>query len=158
MHHLRAPKPPSSLPDHFEECFCDREVPWGRVIKYGTLQTAGNPLNAKSEPFPSELSRSLNPAGFGNVVRQNTPGILIFGSQKLSFCTAWVCLSEVSTDLKNTFPCWRKVLHNFVTCSWQFWLSQPVFCVWICSRSPTMQYPISRSHNGLSWYSSVKRV
>ena len=115
MHHLRAPKPPSSLPDHFEECFCDREVPWGRVIKYGTLQTAGNPLNAKSEPFPSELSRSLNPAGFGNVVRQNTPGILIFGSQKLSFRRSWVCLSEVSTVFLNSLPCWRKVLHNFVT-------------------------------------------
>ena len=82
------------------------------MIKYETLQTAGNPLNAKSEHFPSELSRSLNPAGFGNVVRQNTPGILIFGSQKLSLIREWVCLSEVSTDFNNDFPCCRKIVNR----------------------------------------------
>ena len=82
IHYLRAPRPHSSLPDHFEESFCVRKVLWIRVTNYGTLQTAGNPLNAKSEPFPSELSRSLNPAGFGERCPGKSDHGLSFGVSK----------------------------------------------------------------------------
>ena len=70
---------------------------WSPGSGYPSAVDGRNRLNAKSEPFPSELSRSLNPAGFEERCPGKVITVSVFGSQKVSLSRAWVCLSEVST-------------------------------------------------------------